>query len=123
MDKEARTQVDRVERLMKSIGAKWKPAIVFCLVFGGRQRFSDLRRALPDITQRMLTMRLRELERDGFVKRTVHADAPLRVEYEITPLGMTLHPFFKSLCDWGIDHEPAIRRANRAADRAAARGV
>ena len=71
---------------MKTIGAKWKPAIVFCLVFGGRQRFSDLRRTLPDITQRMLTQRLRELERDGLVRRTIYAEVPIRVEYEMTAL-------------------------------------
>ncbi len=101
---------------MKTIGAKWKPAIVFCLVFGGRQRFSDLRRKLPDITQRMLTQRLRELERDGLIERTLYAEVPLRVEYEMTALGMSLHPFYRTLCDWGVEHEPALARANRAFD-------
>ena len=114
MNERERELVDRVEGLMKTIGAKWKPAIVFCLVFGGRQRFSDLRRKLPDITQRMLTRRLRELERDGLVKRTLYPEVPLRVEYEMTALGRSLHPFFKSLCQWGIRNEVAVKRAHAA---------
>ena len=114
MDKSQRELVDRVERLMKIIGAKWKPAIIFCLVHSGRLRFSDLRRLLPDVTQRMLTQRLRELERDGLVKRTLYPEVPLRVEYEMTPVGLTLDPIFKTLCDWGIAQEPAIKRARRA---------
>lgn len=116
MDAKARQLVDQVESLMKVIGAKWKPAIMFCLVFGGRQRFSELRRKLPDITQRMLTMRLRELERDGLVMRTFHEEVPPRVEYEITELGRSLHPFYKSLCDWGQAHGDALDAANNRYD-------
>ena len=101
MDTNARNLVDQVERLIKVIGAKWKPAIMFCLVFGGRQRFSELKRKLPDITQRTLTLRLRKLKRDGLVTRTYHEEVPPRVEYEITELGLSLHLFYKSLCNWG----------------------
>lgn len=117
MDKKDRQLVDQVEALMKIIGAKWKPAIVFCLVFGGKQRFSEIRRQLPDITQRMLTMRLRELERDGLVRRTYVEEIPPRVEYEMTALGHRLHPFYKGLCDWGRANGAAIRRANRHFDQ------
>ena len=116
MNETERALVDRVEQLMKTIGAKWKPAIVFCLVFGGRQRFTDLRRRLPDITQKMLTQRLRELERDGLVRRILHDEMPVRVEYEMTELGMSVHPYFKSLCDWGARNEAAISAANTAFD-------
>jgi DNA-binding HxlR family transcriptional regulator len=116
MDKNDRALVDKVEQLMKTVGAKWKPAIVFCLVFGGRRRFSDLRRELPDISQKMLTQRLRELERDGLVKRTFYEEVPLRVEYEMTPLGLTIHPFFKTLCDWGIANDGPMKKANAAFD-------
>jgi DNA-binding HxlR family transcriptional regulator len=122
MSGDERKLVGRVEGLMKTIGAKWKPAIIFCLVFGGRQRFADLRRALPDITQRMLTLRLRELERDGLVKRTVHPVSPPRVEYEMTALGLSLHPIFKSICDWGGENELAMKRA-RATFRKGGSGV
>ena len=117
MDQGDKELVDRVERLMKSIGSKWKPAIIFCLVFDGRQRFSDLRRKLPDITQKMLTQRLRELERDGFVARTFYEEVPLRVEYEMTELGLSLHPFFKGLCEWGAANGKEITRANKRFDR------
>ena len=116
MDKKDRELVDMAERLMKTIGAKWKPAIIFCLVFGGRQRFSDLRRVLPDISQKMLTQRLRELERDGLVNRTFYEEVPLRVEYEMTPLGLTIHPFFKTLCDWGVENKRPMKMANAAFD-------
>jgi len=119
MDRKDRELVDQVEGLMKVIGAKWKPAIAFCLVFGGRQRFSELRRKLPDITQRMLTMRLRELERDGLVKRLYHQEVPPRVEYEMTELGLSLHPYYKTLCDWGQEHAATIRRARKGFDAVA----
>ena len=122
MDKRDRDLVDQAERLIKTIGAKWKPAIIFCLVFGGKQRFTDLRRKLPDITQKMLTQRLRELERDGLVKRTFYEEVPLRVEYEMTELGLSIHPFFKILCDWGNEHAPMMKKANKAFDRKHGRG-
>ena len=119
MDEAERALVDRVEGLMKTIGAKWKPAIMFCLVFGGRQRFSDLKRAVPGITQRMPTARLRELERDGLITRTLYPEMPIRVEYELTELGRSLHPIYKSLCGWGSDNELAIQRAQRLGMRRA----
>ena len=95
---------------MKIIGAKWKPAIIYCLVHEGRLRFSDLQGAIPDVTQRMLTMRLRELERDGLIQRLVHEVIPPRVEYEMTELCMEVHPFFRDLCLWGENREPEIVR-------------
>jgi DNA-binding HxlR family transcriptional regulator len=82
-----RALVDCVEQALAVMGAKWKPAIVFCLVFQGAMRFSELGRAIPDVTQKMLTKRLRELERDGVVTRTFYEEIPPRVEYEITELG------------------------------------
>ena len=116
MDANDRTLVDQVEDLMKAIGAKWKPAIMFCLVSVGRQRFSALRRAIPDVTQKMLTQRLRELERDGLVRRIVHDTQPPQVEYEVTDLGRSLHPFYRDLCAWGQQHAMARAAANRAYD-------
>lgn len=99
------------------LGSKWKPAIIFSLVFNGPLRFTELRKAIPDVTQKMLTQRLRELERDGLVKRTFYEEIPPRVEYEITPLGRSVHPLFKSFCDWGTAHVEAIARANAQYDR------
>ncbi|MGI9370905.1 MAG: winged helix-turn-helix transcriptional regulator [Hyphomicrobiales bacterium] len=117
MNERDKELVGQVEEVIKIIGAKWKPAIIFCLVFGGRQRFSDLRRQLPEITQKMLTQRLRELERGGLVKRTFHEEIPVRVEYELTNLGMSAHPFFRALCEWGIENKQAFQKANQVFDR------
>ena len=118
MRQQDRQLVDRVEQTMRMIGRKWKPAIMFCLVFGGRQRFSELRRALPDISQKMLTQRLRELEEDGLVKRTFHEAVPPRVEYELTSRGLSLHPIYKAVCDWSrqqdetaVSQQPSIDAA------------
>ena len=122
METRDRRRVDTVEQLMKVIGAKWKPAILFCLVHGGRQRYSNIRRAIPDATQRMLTLRLRELERDGIVRRFVHQVVPPRVEYEMTELGMELHPIFRDLCSWGEVHQSDILACRKAYDRKNGRG-
>lgn len=116
MDEHERSRVELVENLMKTIGAKWKPAIVYCLVHQGRMRFGKLRRAIPDITQRMLTLRLRDLERDGLIKRTFHEQIPPRVEYEMTSLGMEVHPFFRDLCLWGESREAALKNAREEYD-------
>lgn len=116
MDDHERARVELVETLMKTIGAKWKPAIVYCLVHQGRMRFGELRRAMPGITQRMLTMRLRELERDGLVKRTFYEQIPPRVEYEMTELGMEVHPFFRDLCLWGEKRLKQLAAAQAAYD-------
>jgi DNA-binding HxlR family transcriptional regulator len=73
-------------------------------VSSGAKRFNELRRLLPSVTQRMLTNQLRELERDGVVKRTVYAQVPPKVEYSITALGATLAPVLKELATWSEAH-------------------
>ena len=115
---EERELVDRVEKLITMIGAKWKPAIMFYLVFQGTKRFSEIRKAIPDLTQKMLTQRLRELERDGFVKRFYYEEIPPRVEYQVTDLGMTLHPLYRAICDWGGSNMPNVQSAIARYDRA-----
>src|SRR5712692_2449631 len=103
--------VERVETTMGIIARKWKPAIIFALVMEGPLRFSELRRRIPKVTQRMLTQQLRDLERHGLVDRSYYAEIPPRVVYSVTPLGQSLHPIFKSVCDWATDHFAAIERA------------
>ena len=85
------------------IGGKWKPLILFQLK-NGPQRFSALRRSIPDVTQKMLTDRLKELERDGIVHREVYAVVPPKVEYSLTPYGEGLKPILAAMAKWGTAH-------------------
>ncbi len=82
------------------IGGRWKVLILYHL-FGAVKRFSELERAVPQVTQKMLTQQLRELERDGIVGRTVYPQVPPKVEYRLTPLGETLKPVVAAMCRWG----------------------
>ncbi|HEV8661185.1 MAG TPA: helix-turn-helix domain-containing protein [Thermoanaerobaculia bacterium] len=109
--------VEHVEKIMGLIAGKWKPAIIYALVMEGPLRFSELRRRIPKVTQRMLTQQLRDLQRHGIVDRSYYAEIPPRVVYAVTPLGRSLHPIFKSVCDWATDHFAAIERARARHDR------
>ena len=82
------------EPVVDLVFGRWTSHVLWALVHNGRLRFTDLRAQLPAITPKVLTERLRRLERDGFVKRTYHREMPPRVEYEITPLAQTLIPAF-----------------------------
>ena len=110
--------VERVELVMGVIAGKWKPAIVYALVTNGTLRFSELRRRIPRVSQRMLTQQLRDLERHGLVDRVFYPEIPPRVEYSVTKLGRTLHPIFKSVCSWAEsnfrDVENAVARHQKA---------
>jgi DNA-binding HxlR family transcriptional regulator len=89
-----------VEAALGVIGGRWKGVVVYWLL-GGKLRFGELRRKLPNCTERMLTVQLRELEEDGLVTRTVHAEVPPRVEYELTAFGKSLEPILFALREWG----------------------
>jgi DNA-binding HxlR family transcriptional regulator len=82
------------------VGGRWKPTILFHLKDGPR-RFNELRRLVPHITQRMLTLQLRALEADGVVVRTVRQTVPPHVEYAFTPRGLTLGPLLDAMEAWG----------------------
>jgi DNA-binding HxlR family transcriptional regulator len=82
------------------IGGRWKVLILYHL-FDGTMRFSELFRAMPGITQKMLTQQLREMERDGIVQRTVYPQVPPKVEYRLTPRGESLRPVVNAMCKWG----------------------
>jgi len=92
-----------VESALDVIGGKWKVVILFRL-FEGTKRFNELRRLLPNVTQRMLTNQLRELERDGLVNRTIYPQVPPKVEYSLTERGRTLKPVLAALRKWGVQH-------------------
>ncbi|TDQ80176.1 HxlR family transcriptional regulator [Sphingobacterium yanglingense] len=85
---------------MRYIGGKWKAVILLHLI--EKKRYSELRRECPAITERTLSLQLKELEEDGLVIRTVHTNkAPLKVDYELTEFGKTLIPLLMSIADWG----------------------
>ncbi len=88
------------EVILEVVGGKWKLLIVKYLL-RGTHRFGALQRALPPITQRVLTRQLRELEADGLVRRTVYAEVPPRVEYALTDVGRSLGPIVEQMDRWG----------------------
>ncbi|MFZ3339928.1 MAG: helix-turn-helix domain-containing protein [Terriglobales bacterium] len=85
------------------IGGKWKPPLLFHLE-GHTRRFCELQRLIPGLTKKMLTQHLRELERDGIVRRKVYAEVPPRVEYSLTRHGESLKPILKLMSAWGNRH-------------------
>ena len=102
-----------IRALLDRIADKWALLIIATL-HSQRLRFTELQQRIPGISQRMLTLTLRKLERDGLVIRTVHAEVPPRVEYEPSELAGTLIPHAVALANWAIEHNPEID-ANREA--------
>ncbi|MFJ8265381.1 winged helix-turn-helix transcriptional regulator [Peribacillus asahii] len=82
------------------VGGKWKPLIIWHLS-NQTMRFNELKRALPKVTQKMLTQQLREMEAHGLIQRNVYPVVPPKVEYSLTELGQSLSPLLKEMCDWG----------------------
>ena len=89
-----------VNTTLDIIGGKWKPAIVYHLM-QGTQRFNALRRLVPEASQRMLTLQLRELEEAGIIHREAYPVVPPKVEYSLTEFGRTLLPVVQAMYDWG----------------------
>jgi DNA-binding HxlR family transcriptional regulator len=106
-----------INEVLSRIGDKWSMLIVSCLA-DGPQRFSELKRAIPTISQRMLTLSLRGLERDGLVSRTVTPSIPPRVDYELTALGVSLRGPVCALSQWALDNIAAIHGAQAEFDGA-----
>ncbi|MFF6875438.1 winged helix-turn-helix transcriptional regulator [Streptomyces sp. NPDC012474] len=105
----------QVRQILDRIADKWS-LLVIALLENRRLRFTELRREIDGVSQRMLTVTLRSLERDGLVKRTVHPVVPPRVEYELTSLGKTLHATIQSLVTWTEKHQEEIAAARTAYD-------
>ncbi len=92
-----------MELTLELIGGKWKSLILWHLG-ENTLRFSELKRALPKITQKMLTQQLRELEVHGLVRRFIYTQVPPRVEYSLTEAGKSLLPILNTLCQWGVSY-------------------
>ena len=108
-----------VSEVLARVGDKWT-VLVVTVLGDGRKRFSEIRRALGSISQRMLTLTLRGLERDGLVTRTVFPTIPPRVEYELTKLGRSLLDPVSGLSLWARQNRPTIQEARRKFDAAEA---
>jgi DNA-binding HxlR family transcriptional regulator len=106
-----------VRDVLDRIGDKWSTLILGTLAAGPR-RFSAVRRAIPDISKRMLTQTFRDLERDGLIARTVFPTKPPSVEYRLTPLGATILEPLASLVQWANRSHTAIKEARLAFDEA-----
>ena len=101
--------------ILDRIGDKWS-VLVIVLLKDGKLRFSDLRRAIEGISQRMLTHTLRQLERDGLVERTVYPSVPVRVEYELTTLGRTLIEPLGAISQWAENNQDVVLSARAIYD-------
>ena len=104
-----------VSDVLGRVGDKWSVQVVMTLSNGAR-RFSEIRRAIPDVSQRMLTLTLRGLERDGLISRTVTPTIPPRVDYELTALGKSLQSPVIALGQWALENQVRIRTAQSAFD-------
>lgn len=98
------SQYCKVETALEILVGKWKPVILFQLFTNGTMRFSELQKALPDITKKMLTSQLRELEYHDIVHRKIYRQIPPKVEYSITEYGRGMTPVLQAMNDWGMAH-------------------
>ncbi|MFM9608769.1 transcriptional regulator [Streptomyces sp. V2] len=109
-----------IRQVLDRVGDKWS-LLLITVVETGPLRYTDLQRQIPGISQRMLTLTLRQLHEDGLITRTAYAEVPPRVEYSLTPLGRGLHEIATSLIGWATDHHDEIRAHRARAATPAAR--
>lgn len=93
-----------VETTISVVGGKWKVVILWRLA-GGTKRFNELQRSISQITRKMLTEQLRELERDGLIVRSVYSEVPPKVEYSLSDYGKTFIPVMQAMAQWGLVHQ------------------
>lgn len=112
----------RIAPVVDIVFSRWTTPILWTLNEFGRQRFVELERRITTITPKVLTQRLRQLERDGLVLRTYHPEVPPRVEYEISDLGRSLAPLFATLAEWSVNLEKVERARQEYDSRTQASG-
>jgi DNA-binding HxlR family transcriptional regulator len=105
-----------LRQTLELVADKWVVAVLYVLS-GGTKRYGELQREIGDISQRMLTRTLRDLERNGLVQRKVYPVVPPMVEYSLTPLGDTMNGVLKSVCDWSTQNFNAVEVARIEYDR------
>ena len=99
-------------RILDLIGSRWTPVVLYCLS-QEVGRFNEMQRRIPDISKKMLTHTLRDLERKGLVERTAFPVVPLKTEYRLTPLGLKLREPISWLCEWAINNEAFLEELDR----------
>ena len=99
-----------LDATLRVISGKWKPLILYFLAQGGPTRYGELRRAMRDVSDKMLIQQLKELAADGLVQRTDYKEVPPRVDYTLTPLGHSLAEALVPLCTWGTDNLAEVTR-------------
>ena len=104
-----------VETTLDVLGGRWKGVVLYFLL-DGKKRFSELRRRLPHCSQRLLTVQLRELEEDGLLTRTVFAEVPPRVEYELTEFGRSAEPILLGMRQWGERYKRRLDPTRKESD-------
>ncbi len=107
-----------VEAAIGLLDGKWKSLILWHLLTEKILRFNELKRQIPNVTQRMLTNQLRELEQDGLIIRTVYPQVPPKVEYQLSELGLTLQPILIALKQWGDEHIDLYGKPHRVEEEA-----
>lgn len=108
MKREKPAPVCAITAALDVLGGKWKVFVLASLAQHDTRRFSQLQKAIPGVTQKMLTQQLRELEASGLVSRRIYAEVPPRVEYALTAHGRTLHPVLAALREWGHLHRQVL---------------
>lgn len=101
---EMKPELCNVDDALNILVGKWKPIILLTLLKEGTKRFSDLKRSVPGITQKMLTNQLRDLEQEDIITRKVYLQVPPKVEYSMTEYGKTLEPILVAMHEWGTAH-------------------
>jgi DNA-binding HxlR family transcriptional regulator len=99
-----------LDATLRVVAGKWKPLILYFLAQDGPTRYGELRRAIRDVSDKVLIQQLKELEADGMVKRTDYKEVPPRVDYGLTPLGRSLALALVPLCSWGTEHMAEVSR-------------